>query len=286
MRIEFRIVDVFAERPYEGNQLLVVPETPEGVGTETMQAVAREIGFVETTFVTAVRPDGYDVRIFTPVAEIPFAGHPTLGTAWVLASEGRIGAEVVQVCDAGEVPVSIDVAASHATMQQLSPEFGEPFEDRDAAAEAAGLDPGDLVEELPLLPASSGLLHVLVPVRDGSALRRATRRPSITEVCDRAGGAESLYLFSVGGDGDVMARMFDRSDTIGEDPATGSAAGPLGAYLAMHERAGMPGRMRVAQGELTGRPSWLDVEVGPDSGGWDVRVGGGVWRTGDGAFEV
>src|SRR4029453_6686871 len=98
MRVEFRLVDVFAEEPFGGNQLCVVPATPEGLDDATMQSLAREIGFSETTFVTATRSTEYDVRIFTPENELPFAGHPTLGTAFTLVREGLTGAETVQHC--------------------------------------------------------------------------------------------------------------------------------------------------------------------------------------------
>src|SRR3954447_9449323 len=137
MRIPFRLVDVFAEAPFGGNQLCVVPETPLELDTATMQAIALEIGFSETTFVTAVRPDGYDVRIFTPEDELPFAGHPTLGTAFTLGREGKIPPEVVQRCAAGDIPVKVDVAAGTARMRQLAPEVGHEVDDRDAVAAAA-----------------------------------------------------------------------------------------------------------------------------------------------------
>src|SRR6187455_3249726 len=132
MHVPFRLVDVFAEAPFGGNQLCVVPEVPLGLDDETMQALALEIGFSETTFVTAVRPDGYDVRIFTPEDELPFAGHPTLGTAFVLARAGMTGSDLVQRCGAGDVPVRADVDAGRATMRQLPPTMGEEFPDREA----------------------------------------------------------------------------------------------------------------------------------------------------------
>ena len=119
MHVPFRLVDVFAEAPFGGNQLCVVPEVPDALDDATMQALAMEIGFSETTYVTAVRPTGYDIRIFTPEVELPFAGHPTLGTAFTLAREGRIGAETVQRCAAGDIPVRIDLDGGHAVMRQL-----------------------------------------------------------------------------------------------------------------------------------------------------------------------
>jgi trans-2,3-dihydro-3-hydroxyanthranilate isomerase len=280
------LVDVFAEAPFGGNQLCVVPEVPPELDDATMQALAREIGFSETTFVTRTRPTGYDVRIFTPDAEIPFAGHPTIGTAFVLALEGRTGPAPVQHSAAGDVPVRCDLGAGRATMRQLPPRLVGTIEDRALVAAAALLDEQDLIEDLSVVVMSTGLPHILVPVRDVDVLHRARRDDrGCGEVCG-AYEAESLYLFVVRGSGDVQARMFDRFPSIGEDPASGSAAGPLGAYLSIHGLAGMPGRMTVAQGEQTGRPSFLEVDVVRDGDDWVVHVGGGVRLVGEGAFRL
>ena len=119
MRIPFRLLDVFAETPFAGNQLCVVSETPEGLDGETMQTLAHEIGFSETTFVTAIRDGGYDVRIFTPDDEIAFAGHPTLGTAFALVEAGMVTSPVVQTSTAGDVTVEVDLPTNQATMRQL-----------------------------------------------------------------------------------------------------------------------------------------------------------------------
>lgn len=287
MKVGFRLLDVFTDVPFAGNQLCVVPETPQGLSDELMLSLTREINFSETTFVTAVRPDGYDIRIFTPEAELPFAGHPTIGTAFALVAEGRCGSTLVQVCGAGDVPVEVDGDAGSAWMRQLPPVFGREVVDRAAVARAAGLTPEDLADGLPVVPVSTGIAHLMVPVRDEAALRRAERVDRLCgEVCEGAGDAESLYLFAVRDDGDVMARMFDRFPSIGEDPATGSAAGPLGAYLSAHELAGLPGRVTVAQGEMVGRPSFLHVETEAADGSWALRVGGGVKIVGEGSFEI
>ncbi|HJR96786.1 MAG TPA: PhzF family phenazine biosynthesis protein [Actinomycetota bacterium] len=286
MRVPFRLLDVFAEAPFSGNQLCVVPDVPDGLDAELMQILAREIGFSETTFVTAIREGGYDVRIFTPDAELPFAGHPTIGTAFLLASEGRVSPSLVQTSAAGEVPVEVDPENGRATMRQLPPVFAEPFLDRGAVAQGAGLDVHDLVEDLPIVAVSTGIAHLMVPVRDEAALRRAARADRACGAACEASETESLYLFAVRGDGDVMARMFDRSASIGEDPATGSAAGPLGAYLSRHGPAGMPGSLVIAQGEMAGRPSVLHVDVAPDGDSWAIEVGGGVRVIGNGEFSV
>jgi PhzF family phenazine biosynthesis protein len=184
------------------------------------------------------------------------------------------------------VPVEVDAASGTAWMRQLPVVLGPAFDDREALAAAAGLAPDDLSPDLPAVPGTTGLNHLLVPVRAEAALRRAVRDPlGCLEVCERA-GTESLYLFVVRAAGDVMARMFDKGDEIGEDPATGSAAGPLGGYLAMRGLAGLPGRAVVAQGELVGRPSFLHLDVSPAGEGWSIRVGGGVRFVGDGRFVL
>ena len=285
MELSFHLVDVFTERPFAGNQLCVVPETPTDLGDEQMQTIAQEIGFSETTFVTSASGDRYAMRIFTPASELPFAGHPTLGTAFTLASEGRIEPKAIQTTAAGDVPVEVDVDGGEAWMTQLPPTFGPRFDDRELVGRATGLGPDDLGPDLPMQVVSTGLAPLLVPVRDEATLRLAERNGSAClETIERA-GAECLYLFAVRGPGDVMARMFDPVFGIGEDPATGSAAGPLAAFLAEHGRAGLPGSAVIAQGELVGRPSFLRVEVIGQDGRWRVRVGGGVRPVGDGSFR-
>src|SRR5262245_8398182 len=171
MRVPFRLVDVFAEAPFGGNQLCVVPEVPDGLADGTMQDLAREIGFSETTFVPFVRSTGYDIRIFTPEVELPIAGQPTLGTAFTLAREGRIAPDAIQRCMAGDIPVRIDVDGGRATMRLLRPVVGREVEDRDAVAAAAGLEPNDLVDGSPIVPVSTGIPHLMVHVRDDIALR-------------------------------------------------------------------------------------------------------------------
>jgi len=287
MRVPFRLLDVFTEVPFAGNQLCVVPETPDGLGHDAMLTLTREIGFSETTFVTAVREGGYDVRIFTPEKELPFAGHPTLGTAFVLTNEGRVPSSCVQTTAAGDVAVEIDVERGWGRMHQLPPVFGRSVENRASVARGAGLEPDDLVADLPIVPVSTGIPHLMVPVRDEATLRRAERHDEMCRLaCETADDSESLYLFTIRSDGDVMARMFDRWPSIGEDPATGSAAGPLGAYLAEFGAAGMPGHVTIAQGELIGRPSFLLVDVERAGPSWTAYVGGGVRIVGEGVFEI
>lgn len=285
MEVRFRLLDVFCDRPFAGNQLCVVPDVPEGLDAAGMHTVTREIGFSETTFVTEAGGDRYSMLIFTPGQELPFAGHPTLGTAYLLVAEGRVSSPAIQTTAVGEVHVEIDVEEGFGWMRQRPPVFGPEFPDRVLVARAAGLEVDDLDPDLPAQVVSTGLGPLIAPLRDLPTLRRAERDARATrEVCERAGG-ECLYLFASTEEG-VTARMFDPGVGIGEDPATGSAAGPLGAYLASRGRAGMPGRVTVAQGEQVGRPSFLHVEVA--SGGEElvVRVGGGVRVVGEGVFRL
>jgi len=288
MDVGFLLVDVFTEVPFAGNQLCVVPEIPDGLDGAAMQSLAREIGFSETTFVSSADIAGYRMRIFTPDAELPFAGHPTLGTAFSLASQGRVGSDVVQTTTAGDVRVEVDVPEGSAVMHQLPPVFGPAFGDRDLAAAAAGLDTEDLVEGLPVQPVGTGLASLIVPVKDEATWRRAEREARACANLAETSEAETLYFFAVRGDGDVIARMFDPGVGIGEDPATGSAAGPLGAYLAENGLAGAADGLRitVAQGEMVNRASFLHVDVARDGDGWSVRVGGGVRIVGEGTFRI
>jgi trans-2,3-dihydro-3-hydroxyanthranilate isomerase len=286
MEVGFRLVDAFTETPFQGNRLCVVPEAPEGFTAEQMAMLALETNFSETTFVTESRPDGYRMRIFTPESELPFAGHPTIGTAYTLASEGWTSAITIQTTAIGDVPVEVDLDRGFAWMTQPPPEIGPEFDDRSLVAEASGLQLDDLVRDHPMQVISTGLAPLLVPLRDEAALRRAERFEPAVRRATEASGGECLYLFAIRGDGDVMARMFDATFGVGEDPATGSAAGPLGVYLAARGLAGMPGDAVVAQGELVGRPSFLHLDVRPDGDTWTVRVGGGVRIVGEGVFRV
>ena len=286
MDVAFRLVDAFTEVPFQGNRLCVVPETPPGLSAEDMHTLALEMNFSETTFVTESGPGGYAMRIFTPDAELPFAGHPTIGTAFTLAAEGRTSPSTVQTTSIGETPVEVDLDRGFAWMTQRPPRFGPAFRDRELVAEAAGLAPDEVHPDLPMQVISTGLGPLLVPVRDEAALRRAERIESACRRAMEASGGECLYYFAIRGDGDVLARMFDASLGVDEDPATGSAAGPLGVYLAKRGLAGMPGTAVVAQGEMVGRPSFLHVDVRPSGDSWTVRVGGGVRIVGEGVFRL
>ena len=286
MNIGFRLVDAFTEVSFLGNRLCVVPDVPPELTAEHMHMLALEMNFAETTFVTATNPGGYTMRIFTPQAELPFAGHPTIGTAFTLASEGRTSQRTIQTTVVGETTVEVDLERGFAWMTQQPPRFDDEFGDRAIVAEAAGLSSDDFDPDLPMQVIWTGLPFLLAAVRDETTLQRAERSEAACHRALASANADGLYLFAVRGPGDVVVRMFDAGFGIGEDPATGSAAGPLGVYLAARGLAGLPGNAVMAQGEQVGRPSFLHVDVRPDGGSWTVRVGGGVQVVGEGVFRI
>ena len=283
MRIPFRLVDVFTDRPLAGNQLCVVPEPldlPDGV----MQAITREIGFSETTFVTWLGEDRYGLRIFMPTGELPFAGHPTLGTAFVLVSEGLVRSPLTQVVAAGDIPVDVDVDAERARMRHLTPTYEPPIEDRALGASTVGLSVEELDPGLPVQIVSTGSPQIIVPLRSLAAVSAARPDHAQIEAMIERYGSDSVYLFHAEG-GRARARLFMPSPLLPEDAATGSAAGPLGAYLAEHGRL-RPGRLTVSQGVEMGRPSTILVDVAEGPDGWVVEISGGVRIIARGEFDL
>ena len=259
------IVDVFAERPLAGNQLAVVRKCAH-LSTAAMQAIALETNFSETTFVTAERDGEADVRIFTPAQELPFAGHPTLGTAWVL---GRERGDYTLCLEAGRVPVRFgDDGIAWLTAPAVEP--GAVLDLQDAAA-LVGIGRDHIDTFLPPRFASAGGLgFVFIGMRDDELLRAARVDP---EVHGRAIGARAMgvFLYCPGtpdADCDFRARMFFQADGWREDPATGSANA---AFAGMLRSAGRTGRVTVAQGVEMGRPSRLYLDIGEA-----IRVGGRV----------
>ena len=283
MRIPFRLVDVFTDRPLAGNQLCVIPQ-PVGLRQVLMQAIAHEIGFSETTFVTEAEGSRYSMRIFTPTLELPFAGHPSLGTAFVLVSEGRIQSPAVQTLASGEFAMEVDLDSGFARMEQLPPKFGPLVEDRSGAARAIGLVEADLDESLPVQIVSTGWPNMIVPLRDEATVARAAPDIRALRALMEPLGTDNCYLFAATGPR-VKARMFTYDPGIVEDPATGGAAGPLGAYL-VHHGAAEIGRVTISQGSELGRPSTLLVDVLDGEVGQRVFVGGGVVKVAEGFFDL
>jgi trans-2,3-dihydro-3-hydroxyanthranilate isomerase len=268
--LPYTLLDVFTDRPLAGNGLAVVHDADD-VGDDTMLAFARETRLSETTFVQASSAAGADYRnrIWTMAGEIPFAGHPSLGTAVAVALErGEEDVEYRQQTLAGVQPVRVSRRGDRARASVLQ-EPAAAGEELDPAAvtAAAGLAPGDAHPALPPQVVSTGLPTVVAPLADAGALARV--RPDRAAVAALHHGAFNFYLCAPApASGTARARMFP-SELESEDPATGSAAGPLMAYL--HERLGLE-RLEVTQGVEMGRPSLLRAEM--DDG--RARVGGDV----------
>lgn len=282
----FFIVDVFAQAKYAGNQLAVVVHDGE-LGTDVMQRIARETNFSETTFVQRPqRPDGaWDVRIFTPAAELSFAGHPTLGTAWVLRhciDPARPDLVVLQL-PVGPTPVRFAGADSGAVgwLTAPLPAFGRRF-DPAPLAELLGLGADDLDPNLPIAEVTLGSTFAFVPLANRAALARARFRSDRHEAMQHLDLPPCVFAFcrSEDDDVDLRARMFATPLGIVEDPATGSANACLAAYLLRHvdrDRASIA--VTVAQGVEMGRPSLLRLAAGRRGDQAVIEVGGRVELT-------
>ncbi|MDY6817491.1 MAG: PhzF family phenazine biosynthesis protein [Halobacteriales archaeon] len=288
----FHIVDVFAERQYAGNQLAVV-EQAAGIDDETMQAIAREFGYSETTFIESTEPidGGYETRIFTPEEEIPFAGHPTLGTAAVIrnaVAEGQPD-EVVLNLPVGQIPVRVERPADHEIlwMTQQPPEFGQQFDHKTLAA-VLGIEPSDLDHDWPVQAVSTGLPTVIVPLIDREALTSIDVDLDAYEEFVAGQEAKNILVFCADprdGTNDLAVRVFAHYYGVPEDPATGSANGCLAGYLASHEYFGEETvDVTVEQGYEMGRPSKLYLSTDASADPFEVEVGGRVIPTANGTL--
>jgi trans-2,3-dihydro-3-hydroxyanthranilate isomerase len=290
--------DVFTEEPLTGNQLAVFME-PQGLTKALMQSIAREMAFSETTFIFP--PDDEDVdfrvRIFGPNRELPFAGHPTIGTAFALARAGAIspGTERV-VFSEGIGPVIVELEwigddLRFAWMHDLAPTFGKTIQDVNSMAVALGIKSSEMKSTLlPLQEVSGGASFLFVPLVSRAAVDRATLNTSvISTVLGKAGlPKQSVFMFSTES-ADDGATVYGRKLGLDgrEDPATGSAAGPLGSYLVRYGVVRGKDRILIRQGVQMGRPSWLHVQLGLSGNEiTEVRIGGSSVFVGDGAIML
>ncbi len=260
------IVDVFAEAKLAGNQLAIVEEA-DTLSSEEMQAIALETNYSETTFVTA-RSDGHaTVRIFTPAWELPFAGHPTVGTAWHLCrGEGSI------TLDLPVGPVTVEFVDGIGWMTPPEVSFHGDL-DRETAARLIGLAETSLANDFPITLAEVGPKFVLIPVTGLEALRASRLDGDLHAALQSKGvGVQCVFVFSAeayGPDADFATRMYFESAGVREDAATGSANTAFAAYL--RNQRGALGEVVVDQGVEINRPSRLYLDVGET-----LRVGGKV----------
>ena len=295
-------LDVFTNHLFGGNQLAVVLDG-RGLSAETMQAIAKEMAFSETTFVLPPERTGTDVRmrIFTPSEELPMAGHPTIGSAFALARAGVIepGRErFVFGLGIGPVPVSLtwrDKDLTFAWMTQLSPTFWEPIANPAGAAAALGLSEAAVAGTgLPVQVVSCGIPFLFVPLVTRRAVDSAAINRGAFDALMRSAKAEAhgVFLFSRERGGDnarVYSRMFAPDLGVAEDAATGSASGPLGCYLVRHKVVPPDKAASILslQGMKMGRPSHVHISIGLEGGEISsVRVGGESVLAGEGTLYV
>ena len=274
--LSYDVVDVFTDRAFAGNPLAVVHGGVD-LGDDAMQAIAAEFGLSETAFpLPSSTPDAdYRLRIFTPARELPFAGHPSVGAAWVLARAGRIRTgDVVQECGAGLLPVRVDEAG--AQVDGGRPEVG-PLLDGAALAAAVGLGPSDVDFDVPAGVAAAGVPFAFLALHPGAVARAV---PDPAAVRPATGGLTGLAVVAFDrAAGRAHARMFAPGVGVPEDPATGSAAVALAIFLV--DRGVLPAdgqsAFTVAQGGEIGRPSRLEVRVRAEGGSAvSTSVRGGV----------
>ena len=294
--------DVFTDHLFGGNQLAVFLDA-RGLSAETMQAIAKEMNFSETTFVLPPEAGGTDarMRIFTPGEELPTAGHPTVGTTFALARSGVIERgrqHFVYGCNIGPVPVTMTWSGDDLNfvwMTQSLPTFGAVIPDPARTAAALSLSPAAVAATgQPVQVVSCGVPFLLVPLTTRSAVDSAVVNPGVldmlfTQVNTKAHG---LMVFTTQpGDAraTVYSRMFAPEMGITEDPATGIASGPLGSYLVRHKivRPERAGAMISLQGVKMGRPSHVHMSIGLEHGEIaSVRVGGESVLAGEGTLYL
>lgn len=289
MPMQFTLCDVFADQPFSGNQLAVF-HNGTGVPDHAMAGLAREFAWSEITFVLPQVGKIPRIRIWTPSGELPFAGHPVIGTAVVIAAERLLQNEVEALeLEVGPVKVAVDGvdrAGGRGMVMQRVPFFGAILENRARLAAALSLLEEDLAPELESQIVSIGTNHLMVPVRTTEGLSKARAVAEALPTVLREVGARKAYLFTVDTPDTNAAARARLLGGDSEDAATGSAAGSLGAYLVRHGLH-RSGTLDIEQGLEIGRPSRITVDVpleghvvGP------VNVSGTVSIWGHGSVEV
>jgi len=298
--LRFVQVDVFTERVFGGNPLAVVFEA-EGLDERVMPAIAREMNCSETTFLLPpTRPEcAARVRIFTPAREVPFAGHPTIGTAWVLATEGLLPKGINRFnLEEGIGPVEVTLEGdpgrpSLLWMRHGEARFGPELPDRAGFARALGLEAADLLAGQPVRSGSTGSTFLYIPLRDRETVDRA--RLDVPALLAAQGEGPNLGVFVFAPDpdpraGKVYSRMFaPHTSGVPEDPATGSASGPLGAYLVERGLVAPAETVDIVseQGTRMGRPSFVHIRIGMRGGRInEILVGGTVVPVIDGRLRI
>ncbi len=293
MEHRFYTLDVFTTTRFEGNPLAVITDG-DGLSQDEMQAIAREMNLSETVFVQKPTDDRAlaRLRIFTTQQELKLAGHPVVGTWFLLAELGVVpaqegGVHVMQQTGAGILPVEIrfkDGRPQRVTMTQLEAKFRPTKLNKKALAAALGLSPKDLHAQLQAEYVSTGIFNLMVPVKNRAALGKiAMNMGALRKVLGKNG--TMAYCFALGESGKAFCRGMLPWELY-EDPATGSSAGSLGAYLVKHGKLTAGHTLQILQGEEMGRPSHIEVEVSHSSKKLIPRVSGAAVKVFEGTIRV
>ena len=286
--MKFYIVDVFAEKPYEGNQLAVcIPN--EDIKQEEMQQIAKEINFSETTFIMSglQKNSGYNVKIFTPDSEIPFAGHPTLGTAYVIQRfiDGNNSNEIKLNLEVGQIPVMFN--GQEGWMLQNQPIIKNTI-DVETISKILQIDIGDINVELPVQVVSTGLPSIIVNLKTLDAVNRCKINHKLyDELLEEIGDANILIFTkeTVNPSNDLHARVFMFTSGHLEDPATGSANGNLAGYLLEHNVFDSQDiSYSVEQGYSINRKSLLKAVATKNNSKYTIQIGGSAFVVAEGKW--
>lgn len=290
--MKFYIVDVFAEAKYRGNPLaVIIPD--RDISMEEMHHIAREINFSETSFIMSGKQEngGYDVRIFTPDVEIPFAGHPTLGTAYIINEmlESEPAKEIKLNLEVGQIPVTVE--GNFFTMKQNQPSFGQIIPDYEWVAQVLSIDAEQISKEYPIQLVSTGLPAVIVPLDTLEAVKSCKIDHNAFQNFIDAGFQCSLLVYTKEAQEAtpiprITVRVFMDDTGFLEDPATGSANGNLAAYLLEHEVLESTDiQYEVHQGKQINRPSLLSVQGKKEGDYFHLLIGGKVFKVAEGVWE-
>ncbi len=281
----FYIVDVFAEEKYAGNQLAVF-RNERTLSDSEMQRIAKEMNYSETTFILSEREvnGGYDVRVFTPENELPFAGHPTLGTAYVIQQEiiKRNVEKIILNLKVGQIPVTFTYKGKETDilwMRQVQPQFGDIIGPKDIV-QVLNLKTEDIENRFPIEEVSTGVFVFIIPLKTLDAVKRVQIDKGKCNKFIQTTQAKEILVFcpeTYNQKNDLNVRFFADYYGVPEDPATGSANGCLAAYLVKHRYFGKKHiDIRVEQGYEIGRHSLLYLRAEEKDGGIEVHVGGKV----------
>ena len=284
-KLTFYILDVFAEDKFAGNQLAVVRDAA-GLSDDEMQNITKEMNYSETTFILSDdrRNGGYDVRIFTPAREVPFAGHPTLGTAYIIQQEiiKEPVEKIILNLKVGQIPVTFNYTGKEKDvlrMKQIEPTFGQIIEP-EQISDVLGINISDIDERFPVQEVSTGMFFIIAPLKTLEAVQRAKIDKDKYFKLIKNRPAKAILVFcpeTYSKENDLNVRVFVDYFGIPEDPATGSGNGCLAGYLVKHRYFGKDQiDIRTEQGYEIGRPSLLYLRAENKEGRINISVGGKV----------